>query len=60
MVAKESKGKVLIVGKNKEFEANDHNSSFILDIILVQFMLKEDREESGKNTECNEDIFEQW
>ena len=43
LVAKESKAKVLIVGKKKEFEANDHNISrlsLIVDFNLVHFMLK--------------------
>ena len=43
LVVKETKGKILIVGKSKEFEAHDHNISvllLILDIILVHFMLE--------------------
>ena len=43
LVVKESKAKVLIVGKKKEFEANDHNISrlsLIVDFNLVHFMLK--------------------
>ena len=43
LVVKETKGKILIVGKSKEFEAHDLNISvlsLIVDIILVHFMLE--------------------
>lgn len=58
-----SRGKVVIVAKNKKFKVVDHDVfkvSAIADAILVSSTLKEDHKEDGEDSDCNKDTFGKW
>ena len=60
-IADVSRGKVVAMGKNKEFKDGDHDfsiASFVPDATLVYFIPENDREEDEENTNGSKDTDE--